>query len=268
MLQVVDVEIIANALFKSLLLNIQHSEKEIVLSILDFIKKNNLTIFDHFDKKIDSKLNNNCIKVIDKQQDINNDILNNINNKIRDLYSYINDNIVIQLQKIKDEFLSCLNFLKENKINLKKHKKRVFGSNTKCCGYNRTRNKGPCKKIIHKNKISCKYHEKYVNKNVDNINEGKYDCNYSYICSNNNKKKKVDNFDVNKGYLEKSKNISLNNDLIKNIKINKNLNNYEKNENEDSIEESDYEDEFDNNYCIKCGNYIPIDGIDKCKGCF
>lgn len=174
MAQVIDVEIIANSLFKSLFKTICNNEQNIITNIINLnekIKNNRNDIITNFDNKFDGWFEN----LTNGHQDLNEDIINLINNKFDILYSFINNSIKNEIIKIKEEFSSCFNFFKteEKKEKIKsKNKSRTFnGEKTKVCGCSRSRNKGPCKKIISIDKNYCKYHENQKNDNINNIDE-------------------------------------------------------------------------------------------------
>lgn len=172
MIQLIDIEIIANTLFKTLLLNSQHSENNIInglnIKSNEIINILNLEIkkYEKTNKNITDTINNkieDCIgRFADRQQDQNENLINILNNKFNNLHSFINDNIITTINKFKEDISSCIKYIKKEIE--QNNNKREYSKNTKICNHARSRNKGSCKKIISIDKVFCKYHNKSNNK--------------------------------------------------------------------------------------------------------
>jgi hypothetical protein len=233
MTEVIDIEIIANALFKSLLFNIQDSEKNIISNVSNLkrlIRKNNDDIKEisssllgfiysefndiksRLDKFLDVYNEENINIYIDKKiTDVINKIYNIseiVRNEQEDSINTIIDDTNIKFQ----ELLASKKYEEPSKpsksyTNTRNRKGRnsELTDIKKYCGHSRSRNKGPCRIMIYNNQEACYIHKSNIMLNrlddVDNLQASKI----------NNYENKENNFSI--------KNVNLNKLLIR--KINK-----------------------------------------------
>lgn len=269
MAQVIDVEIIANSLFKSLFNIINSNEQNVIMNILNINKKINNTekiLMNHFENQF-----NNWFEILtDGQQDLNEDIINLVNNKFDNLYSYINNKIINEITKIENKFLSCFkNINNKNKEDNKKYKVREYNNNkTKICGCERSRNKGYCKKIISINKNFCKYHkDKYEKHQQDEYQDGN-----NVVVDNNTEEEKEDKIIQQEKKQERIK-IQYENNIVNDKFEEKSIQEQDKKPDELICDDCGFE--IDESGCVcpdicknlECDNYDEDEIYDLCKKC-
>lgn len=165
MAQVIDIEMIANSLFKSLFNVITCTEQNIVVNIFNMKENIKKEIIQKIDNKIDDLVEN----ISNGQKDLNKDFLDKIDNKFENMYNYFND-----------KFISLMNIMDENnksstKLSMKRCKKGRNSELTeykKYCGHERSQGRGKCMIMIKKEEYACYVHKKIKpSKSYEYIND-------------------------------------------------------------------------------------------------